>query len=55
MKKKYKQGTHQTGSSIYSIDKLFSAKSAGKRVSKNGKTYYEYRKNRTDLNKKKRV
>jgi len=34
------------------LDKLYSAKKPGKRkAKKSGKTYYEYRKNRTDINK----
>lgn len=34
------------------LDKLYEAKKPGKRkAKKSGKTYYEYRKNRTDINK----
>jgi hypothetical protein len=40
---------HQTGNSIKSIDKKRNALSPGKRVSRTGKIYYEYRKNRSDL------
>ena len=38
----------QTGTSIKSLDKKRNALPTGKRISKYGKTYYEYRKNRTD-------
>jgi hypothetical protein len=47
-KKKY----HQTGKSDYSLDVLLKAKVPGKRTVKKGKkktTYYEYRKNRSDM------
>lgn len=40
---------HQTGKSIKDIDALRKALRPGKRISKNGKVYYEYRKNRSDL------
>jgi len=33
------------------LDKLYSARKPGKRTSASGNTYYEYRKNRTDINK----
>jgi len=33
-------------------DKKRIALNPGKRISKNGKTYYEYRKNRSDLNRR---
>jgi len=39
----------QTGKRIdLTADKKRTAMPAGKRISKNGKAYYEYRKNRTD-------
>jgi|AntAceMinimDraft_9_1070365.scaffolds.fasta_scaffold59595_1 hypothetical protein len=38
----------QTGTSIKSLDKKRNALPTGKRISKYGKVYYEYRKNRTD-------
>ena len=44
---KYK--SHQTGKSVKSIDEKRKALAPGKRVSKSGKIFYEYRKNRTDL------
>ncbi|MEM4364076.1 MAG: hypothetical protein QXS90_02235 [Candidatus Diapherotrites archaeon] len=37
------------GKSNTKRDKLFRAKKPGKRKSKSGKTYYEYRRNRADL------
>lgn len=40
---------HQTGTSNKARDKVRKALPAGKRISKFGKTYYEYRKNRSDL------
>ena len=39
---------NQTGTSIKSLDKKRNALPTGKRISKYGKVYYEYRKNRTD-------
>jgi hypothetical protein len=44
-KKKY----HQTGKSDYTLDKLLKAKVPGKRKTKKGTIYYEYRKNRSDM------
>jgi len=44
---KYKE--HQVGKSNISRDKKRNALLAGKRKSKTGKIYYEYRKNRSDL------
>ena len=44
---KYKE--HQIGRSNISVDKKRDALLSGKRISKNGKVYYEYRKNRSDL------
>ena len=44
-----KVGTHQTGKSNASRDKKRKALMPGKRVSKTGKTYWESRKNRSDL------
>lgn len=46
MKKKIKK---QTGKTNLKIDSKRKAKPVGKRISKNGKVYYEYRKNRTDV------
>ena len=40
---------HQTGTSVLSRDKKRKAMPSGKRISKSGRSYYEYRKNRTDL------
>jgi hypothetical protein len=42
--------THQTGKTIKSIDKKRKALPPGKRISKTGKIYYEFRRNRSDLN-----
>jgi len=40
----------QTGKRVdFEADKKRKALPAGKRISKNGKSYYEYRKNRTDI------
>lgn len=39
---------HQTGKSNLKIDKRRKALPPGKRVSKSGNVYYEYRKNRSD-------
>ena len=39
---------HQTGKSNMARDKKLSALNPGKRLSKNGNVYYEYRKNRSD-------
>lgn len=36
-------------------DKQLKALHPGKRISKNGNVYYEYRRNRADLNRKKRL
>lgn len=49
-----KRSNRQTGRSVTSIDKKRKAMSPGKRKSKSGKVYYEYRKNRSDF-KRKRV
>jgi len=43
----------QTGKSNVKRDKKRDALPAGKRISKSGKVYYEYRKNRSDLKGKK--
>lgn len=41
---------HRTGKIYdYDADKKRTSMSAGKRISKNNKVYYEYRKNRTDV------
>lgn len=44
---KYRE--HQIGKTNISIDKKRDALLAGKRMSKNGKIYYEFRRNRSDL------
>jgi hypothetical protein len=41
---------HQTGKTFKPRDKPRKALPPGKRISKTGNTYYEYRKNRSDLN-----
>ncbi len=45
----------QTGRTNLLIDKLFKARLVGKRISKRGKVYYEYRKNRSDVDRNKKV
>lgn len=40
---------HQLGKTNIKRDKVRKAISPGKRISKTGKVYYEYRKNRSDL------
>lgn len=44
-----KKSIRQIGKSNLSRDRLFKAKMPGKRVSKSGNVYYEYRRNRTDV------
>lgn len=46
---------YQNETSNKARDSLFEAMRSGKRISASGKTYYEYRANRTDLNPKKRL
>ena len=41
--------THQTGTSVKSLDKARKALPPGKRISKTGNIYYEYRANRSDM------
>lgn len=41
--------THQVGVSVEAIDRRINALPPGKRISKNGKVYYETRRNRSDL------
>jgi hypothetical protein len=50
-KKAYKprKPVHQTGKSSRKIDKRIRAKAPGKRKSSSGATYYEYRRNRSDM------
>lgn len=45
----------QTGKTTIIIDKHLLAKIVGKRISKNKKIYYEYRKNRSDVDPKKMI
>lgn len=45
----------QTGKSKTSADKKLLARFPGKRRSKSGKTYYESRRNRSDVNRKKKL
>lgn len=47
-----KKATRQTGKSNPRIDKKRKALPPGKRLSRTGKIYYEYRRNRSDLNNK---
>ena len=49
LKKVVKTSTHQTGGTTKSRDIPRNASAPGKRRSKLGKIYYEYRKNRSDL------
>ena len=44
-----KKSSYQVGKTIVRIDKKRKALAPGKRVSKSGNTYYENRKNRSDL------
>lgn len=46
---------HQTGRTNVPVDKLVKAMPSGKRLSKNGKVYWETRKNRTDISPKKKI
>jgi hypothetical protein len=50
-KKAYKprKPIHQTGKTSRKIDKRIKAKAPGKRKSSSGATYYEYRRNRSDM------
>ena len=48
-----KPSQHQTGRTTKLIDMPKTALAPGKRVSKYGKIYYEYRKNRSDITGKK--
>jgi hypothetical protein len=41
-------GDHQIGKANRKVDEAREALVPGKRISKNGKIYYEFRKNRTD-------
>ena len=54
-KKHYQTGIHQTGKTFLPVDRLIPAKKPGIRQTAWGTNYYEYRKNRSDLNKKKRI
>ncbi|MHA1678353.1 MAG: hypothetical protein ACTSW3_06190 [Promethearchaeota archaeon] len=47
-RKSLKVSDHQIGTTIKKIDKMRKALAPGKRISKNGKIYYENRKNRSD-------
>lgn len=49
LRKPLKEVEHQTGTTHKKRDKVRKAMPPGKRISKTGKVYYEYRKNRTDL------
>ncbi len=44
-----KGSSRQTGTSVTKIDRKKTAMAPGKRISKSGTVYYEYRTNRTDL------
>ncbi len=44
-----KKAAHQTGTSDLRRDRLYKALPPGKRISRTGHIYYEYRKNRSDL------
>lgn len=47
-----KPSKHQIGKSVRRLDKKHTALKPGKRISRNGIEYYEYRKNRSDLKNK---
>ena len=49
LKAKTLKVTHAIGSSNVLWDKRFKAMTPGKRISKNGKIYWEYRINRSDI------
>ena len=49
-----KKAKKQTGKSNVNFDVRYKALPPGKRISKSGKVYYEYRKNRSDLRKLKK-
>lgn len=53
--KTIKVAKHQTGWTIIPLDKERKALKPGKRLSKNGKIYYEYRRNRSDKNLRRRL
>ena len=46
---------HQTGKTNIPVDRLHKALQAGKRISKNGKIYWETRASRSDINPKKNL
>jgi ssDNA-binding Zn-finger/Zn-ribbon topoisomerase 1 len=46
---------HQIGKTSVALDRTRVALPPGKRISKTGKIYYEYRRNRSDINPKKRL
>jgi len=45
----------QIGKSVASLDKKRKAMAPGKRISKKGNVYYEYRANRSDLDPRKKI
>ena len=47
-----KKSNYQIGKSVVSVDSKRTALAPGKRISKTGNTYYENRKNRSDLKSK---
>ena len=49
MTMRYTYGPHQKGRSLKKIDYPRKAKKPGKRTSKTGHVYYEFRRNRSDL------
>jgi|26BtaG_2_1085354.scaffolds.fasta_scaffold00871_2 hypothetical protein len=49
------QVTHQIGTSITPLDRRLLALKPGKRISKFGNVYWEYRKNRSDVSPKKKL
>ena len=52
---KARYNSRQTGKTNRAFDVLYKAKLPGKRKSSGGNAYYEYRKNRSDLNQKRRL
>ena len=49
LRKSLTKSEHQTGTSNIKRDKVRKAMPPGKRMSRTGKIYFEYRKNRSDL------
>jgi len=50
-----KSKLHQNGKSIFKKDKKRKALHPGKRISRNGNIYYEYRANESDLDRRRKI